>query len=95
MISSVRTYTLDIYIILCFNPQVKMFLVVALAYIIFWGPLFTVSFYNLSINVRIFILILILNLLVTAVQVHGEFFWAQDLNPGQCICRVEDNWAIF
>ena len=49
-------YTGNIF--LCFYPQVKMFLVVALAYIIFWGPLFTVSLYDLSINVELLILIL-------------------------------------
>ena len=52
-----------------------MFLVVALAYIIFWGPLFTVSFCNTSIDVKILILILISNLLGTTVDCEFLSFY--------------------
>ena len=51
------------------------------------------SFCNISINIKILILKLILNFLGTIV--HGEFLWAQDLNPGQRICWVEENWAFL
>ena len=89
----ISSTSLALYSIHWKYPQVKMFLVVALAYIIFWGPLFTVSLYDLSINVEILTLILIFNLLGTTV--HGEFLWAQDLNPGQRIRWVQENWALF